>query len=186
MGFRGSRILTVLLLVGGVALPGCTREERSFEEVSNADNPGLVRTSDLRPGPSNSPAQIPVKNQTHSRYDENAYAISEGQRLYAWFNCVGCHAHGGGGMGPALIDELWTYGSDPSQIFNTIAEGRPNGMPSFAARIGDQETWQLVAYVRSLSQQTPKDATPSREDSMNFKQPDAERRPPPPVNTRVP
>ena len=67
-------------------------------------------------------------------YEENAFALSEGKRLYSAFNCVGCHAHGGGGMGPALIDDKWIYGHEPGQIFATIVEGRPNGMPSFGAQ----------------------------------------------------
>ena len=35
-------------------------------------------------------------------YPGNAWAVAEGGRLYEWFNCVGCHAHGGGAMGPPL------------------------------------------------------------------------------------
>ena len=47
-------------------------------------------------------------------------------------NCVGCHCHGGGGMGPALMDDQWRYGGRIDQIAATIAEGRPNGMPVVA------------------------------------------------------
>ena len=47
-------------------------------------------------------------------------------------NCVGCHSHGGGGMGPALMDGQWRYGGRIDQIATTIAEGRPNGMPAGA------------------------------------------------------
>ena len=48
------------------------------------------------------------------RYVERLTAlIAEGQRLYNAFNCVGCHAHGGGAIGPALMDDLWIHGSDP-------------------------------------------------------------------------
>ena len=36
--------------------------------------------------------------------EANAYAVGEGQRLFVAFNCVGCHAHGGGGIGlPDLL-----------------------------------------------------------------------------------
>src|SRR5204862_1075855 len=89
----------------------------------------------------------PVRNE----YEENAYALSEGQHLYDYFNCVGCHAHGGGGMGPALMDDKWIYGYNPGQIFASIVQGRPNGMPAFRDRIVDYQVWQLAAYVRSLS-----------------------------------
>lgn len=76
--------------------------------------------------------------------------INEGKRLYSWFNCVGCHANGGGGMGPPLIDDAWIYGSEPIHIYSTIVEGRPNGMPAFGAKIPEDEVWKLVAYVRAL------------------------------------
>ena len=66
-------------------------------------------------------------------------------------NCTGCHAHGGGAIGPPLMDDSWIYGSHPDQIFATIVEGRPNGMPSFRGKLPDYEIWQLAAYVRSLS-----------------------------------
>ena len=66
-------------------------------------------------------------------YEENAYAIAEGKRLFSAYNCVGCHGHGGGGMGPPLMDDNWIYGEEPEQIFSTLVEGRPNGMPTFGA-----------------------------------------------------
>jgi cytochrome c oxidase cbb3-type subunit III len=99
-------------------------------------------------------------------YAETAYAISQGQQLYARFNCVGCHAHGGGGMGPPLMDDKWVYGSQPEKIFETITKGRPNGMPSFGSKIPPHQTWQLTSYVRSIGGLARKDAIPSRSDEM--------------------
>ncbi|HKP92880.1 MAG TPA: cytochrome c [Chthoniobacterales bacterium] len=116
--------------------------------------------SDLQAGGKRSP--LPSQNS----YDENAYAVSEGQRLFTAFNCVGCHAHGGGGMGPALMDEKWVYGSTPQQIFATIMEGRPNGMPAFRGKIVDAQVWQLVAYVRSMAALGTSGAAPARDDHL--------------------
>ena len=48
------------------------------------------------------------------------------------------------------MDAQWIYGNQPQNIFSTIVEGRPNGMPSFRGRIATQQVWQLVAYVRSV------------------------------------
>src|SRR5581483_11928376 len=87
-------------------------------------------------------------------------------------NCVGCHAHGGGGMGPPLMDQKWIYGSEPEQVYATIMEGRPNGMPSFRGKIPDDQVWKLVAYVRSLSGQTSKTAATGRNDEMRTKPPE--------------
>lgn len=151
-------LLTVLI---GLAVSGCDREERRLREIGPAvQRSGGDVMSPLQPGkPAPRPAPPP-------NYDANAYAINEGYRLFNWFNCVGCHANGGGGMGPALMDHLWIYGSEPEQIFSTIVEGRPNGMPSFRGRIPDYQVWQLVAYVRSLSGMVPPDAVPGRPDHM--------------------
>ncbi|HEY0549255.1 MAG TPA: cytochrome c, partial [Verrucomicrobiae bacterium] len=88
------------------------------------------------------------------------------------YNCVGCHAHGAGGMGPALMDDKWIYGSNPEQIYATIVQGRPNGMPSFAGKIPNQEVWKLTAYVRSLGGMVSKIDANNRSDHMAGKKPE--------------
>lgn len=152
--------LAMLLL-----LPSCEREVRRFRELAPTTNATDVKTvSGLQAGPKK--VDVDVK----SPYAANAYAISQGQRLFGQMNCTGCHAHGGGAIGPPLMDDKWIYGSDPENIFASIAEGRPNGMPSFGGKLGDDSIWQLVAYVQSLSGNVRKDAAPGREDDMNMKQ----------------
>jgi cytochrome c oxidase cbb3-type subunit 3 len=99
-------------------------------------------------------------------YEGNAYGIAEGQRLYGWYNCAGCHSQGGGGIGPALMDDYWIYGSEPPQVYRTIAEGRPNGMPSFGGHVPSHQIWQLVAYVRSLAKLQPPDAISVRSEHL--------------------
>ena len=146
----------------------CKREERGFRvEPPAASRVNSITLSELRPGESQ-PQRAAVKNE----YEENAYAMNEGKRLYQWFNCVGCHANGGGGMGPALMDDKWIYGSQPDQVFSTIVQGRPNGMPSFRGKIPDYQVWQLAAYVRSMSGQVPSDAAPGRNDDINATKPE--------------
>ena len=49
------------------------------------------------------------------------------------------------------MDRDWIYGSNPANIFWTIVEGRPQGMPSFGGRIAEGQVWRIVAFVRSLS-----------------------------------
>jgi cytochrome c oxidase cbb3-type subunit III len=138
------RELLLLLLLG------CEREARRFE-----DDAPTTRTASASP------------------YDDNAWAIGEGARLYRQMNCAGCHFHGGGGMGPALMDGLWIYGVDGAAIYTSIMNGRPNGMPSFRARLTDAQAWQLVAYVRSLSMQVPRSSAPGRDDHMSVTEPPA-------------
>src|SRR3954449_4534449 len=104
-----------------LGLCSCKREERdSRVEPARADTVSAIRVSDLQPG-TNTPSP-PWKNDA----EEKAASLSQGQQLYSSFNCVGCHAHGGGGMGPPLIDAKWIYGSEPLNLFATIVEGRPN------------------------------------------------------------
>jgi cytochrome c oxidase cbb3-type subunit III len=99
-------------------------------------------------------------------YGENSWAMSEGKRLYESYNCVGCHAHGGGGMGPPLMDQKWIYGSDPLEVYGSIRYGRPNGMPSFRGKISEDQIWEIVAYVRSLSGLVNQWAANARDDHI--------------------
>jgi cytochrome c oxidase cbb3-type subunit III len=157
--------LLVLTLVSLVTLTSCKREERRLRESPPSATPGgAVRVSALQPGV--------MQDTTHPRnvYEGNAYAVSEGQRLFGWYNCAGCHANGGGGMGPPLIDDEWIYGSDPQNIFSTIIEGRPNGMPSFRGRLPNYQVWELVAYVRALGGLQGKAVRTTRDDHMMYKE----------------
>jgi cytochrome c oxidase cbb3-type subunit 3 len=146
---------------------GCHRESRKFTESElTSTRTDTVRLTSLQPA-STSPAPV-----GENPYRDNAYALSEGKRLFTQFNCVGCHSMGGGGIGPALMDDRWIYGYQPEQIFSTIVQGRPDGMPSFGGRIPEQQVWQLVAYVRSLSGGSPRDAATSRNDDLTTGKPE--------------
>lgn len=156
MKLRAIAFITCLLL-GAAA---CKREHRVFDPGSSgaqiADGVALneVHAGGLVPPPAG------------GKYEENAYATSEGKRLFQAYNCSGCHQHGGGGIGPPLMDAEWIYGSAPQQIYSDIVQGRPNGMPSFAGKLPDYQVWELVAYVRSMSGQLRSDVAPSRSDEM--------------------
>ena len=161
---NSARCAFVLTAIAGLLAAACEREERRFSESPPSAAPAaLVSVSELQPGPTF------VRTAVEEPYGDIAYAVSEGKRYFNWMNCSGCHANGGGGMGPALMDDEWIYGSNPEQVFATIAEGRPNGMPSFKYRLSNQQIWQLVAYVRSLSSLNPKGARSGREEHMMVK-----------------
>ena len=183
---------------------GCEREMRRFDvppdETTNVE---ATRMGSLRVGPAASAASAAPEASSASaavpanatpdagaigqpagtlaalgvanRYEENAYAVSQGKRLFRWYNCSGCHANGGGGMGPALMDDKWRYGAEPAQIVATILQGRPNGMPSFGGRIPEDQVWQIAAYVRSMSGQLRTDVAPSRSDSLSSGPPELRR-----------
>ena len=46
------------------------------------------------------------------------------------------------------MDDEWIYGSSPANIYESISEGRPNGMPSWGGHIPDYQIWELVTYVQ--------------------------------------
>ena len=163
--FRASLILAV---AAALTLSACDREERHSrskpigETVPAGESPDTIIPGGGGPQPLDPRAAL---------YDNNAPAIAEGQFLYNQMNCVGCHAHGGGAIGPALMDDEWRYGGRIDQIATSIAEGRPNGMPSWRGKLTQDQIWKLAAYVRSLSGQPSKDSVASRAESMSASTP---------------
>ena len=153
------------LFVALLAALACHREQRAIQPTAQASGRPLpIRVSGLQPGPKQLGA-----SSIDNPYEGNAYAISQGQQLFEKYNCSGCHFHGGGGIGPPLMDAEWIYGSSPAQIYESIAQGRPNGMPSWGGHIPEYQIWQLVTYVRSVGGFEGKVATGSRSDEMQSK-----------------
>ena len=162
-----SSLFRASCLIGAVAafaIAACDREEHHSrakpigETVPAGESPDTIF-----PGSSGA---LPLDARA-ALYDNNANAIAQGQQLYLQMNCVGCHSHGGGGMGPPLMDDQWRYGGRLDQIAATIAEGRPNGMPAWRGKLTPDQIWKLAAYVRSMSGQPSKDAVSSRADAMS-------------------
>jgi cytochrome c oxidase cbb3-type subunit 3 len=170
------RLLVTSCCLALVAFVGaCRREQRRFSEPPAA--------SRLRADPSSAPARDHAMLEL---YSEDAWAMSEGQRLFSQMNCSGCHSHGGGGaLGPPLMDSQWLYGSSLDDIERSILGGRPRGMPAFADRLSPQQVWQLVAYVRSLSGHAPSQAAPVRDDHMAVRPPPSRTKPEPPTQQKV-
>ncbi len=162
-------ILAAALLVGGLT-SGCDRESRSTRvSPPHAQVLETLTVSELRPGGmTHSPQASPVVNA----YEKNAYSLAEGKRLYSFFNCSGCHSNGGGGMGPPLIDDEWIYGNRAEQVFASIVQGRPNGMPAYQQRLTNQQAWLIAAYVRSLGGLTEALTAPGRGDHLQGRLPE--------------
>jgi len=152
-------MLTAAVLV----ISGCEREKREFVMPEAATGqPSSTAVSPLVGGQTD----LAYRAQQQRNYGENAYQLSQGKELYGAFNCYGCHAWGGGDIGPPLMDDKWIYGGEIDQIYLSIAQGRANGMPAFAGKITSEQIWQLSAFVRAMAGEAPKAAAPGRDDHM--------------------
>lgn len=143
------------LLFSALCVAACDREERDFSLP-----PALGHTG--------TPVHATPAPESTESFLDNSYSIGQGQNLYVWFNCAGCHGFAGGGaMGPPLRDDKWLYGSSPEAVHRSIAQGRPRGMPAFAQHLPDSSLWQLTAYVLTLSGQLRLDVKPGRQDHIS-------------------
>jgi len=136
-----------------LATTGC---QRNSTPVAAGAEPPVPTTVGPVPGG----VSMPVERT--NPYAGDVVAVQDGRRLFNWYNCSGCHGgHGGGGMGPSLRDKVWLYGDRDDQIFDSISEGRSNGMPAWGTKIPEQQIWQLVAYIKSM--RTLQEADPPNE-----------------------
>jgi cytochrome c oxidase cbb3-type subunit 3 len=178
MSMRACRVALIAGLCC-LAAASCERESRRYQELPAAANRETgVRVSPLEPGMAQQ--QAPVK----SPYQDNAWGMGEGKRLYGAYNCAPCHGvNGGGAIGPALIDDKWIYGAAPDQIYATISQGRPDGMPSFGGHVTTQQIWQLVSYVQSMAAQVKATSAPGRNDDQMGALPESRQSKQVPVQT---
>ena len=152
-------------------LAACEREER--EPRPDQAAPRVPRRDHARAPPgSRGP---PNTSGMGERLRADACHVSEGKRLYTWFNCNGCHGNGGGGMGPALMDDKWIYGGDLAEHRRRpSARAGRTACRASAARIPDEQIWQIAAYVRSMGGHVP----PGRGAGPERRHADAARREP--------
>lgn len=98
------------------------------------------------------PGAVKVDPKIVSPVADDPAAVQRGMDYYNRFNCIGCHApNGAGGMGPSLSNTTFLYGSEPENIFLSILQGRPRGMPAWGGALPDHIIWDIVAYVKSIS-----------------------------------
>ena len=98
-------------------------------------------------------AEGPAKPEKLNPYTGNTEAIQQGRTLYLQNGCSGCHGPGGGGgMGSALLDDEWKFGSDDRTLFKLIKGEIPQQtMPvAFGGVLKEDEIWKIIAFVRSL------------------------------------
>jgi cytochrome c oxidase cbb3-type subunit III len=142
-----TRLLLPFALVTVLAVVASSASAQQDAAPDAQHGPNEVSVTGLFPNGGAPPPQDPIG----TRFEGNKLAIAAGKELFGQMNCTGCHFNGGGGMGPALMSGHWRYGGRIDQIYASIAQGRPNGMPSWQDSLQPQQMWELAAYVKSLS-----------------------------------
>lgn len=163
MPFRSLHIvpLSVSLLLAGAgqaqqnqpqseqAEQGSVHLRPDFGQTVGGGRPGVfmqVPVTHLSPG------AIPTRPVIKNPAQGDPKAAERGMTYFTSFNCVGCHApNGAGGMGPALSNNIFIYGAEPENIYLSIYQGRPNGMPAWGAVLPDSVIWDLVTYIGKIS-----------------------------------
>jgi cytochrome c oxidase cbb3-type subunit 3 len=145
------RITFAMMILAAVVVCGCQRAPSEVAAAGSA--PAVGVPVGHVPGPA-APAPEPT-----NPFGQNPVALTEGRTLFVHYNCYGCHGgHAGGGMGPSLRDPVWIYGSSDAHIFDSIAQGRANGMPAWGTQIPQEQIWKLVSYIKSM--RTPNEPEP--------------------------
>jgi len=159
---HGNPAMRIILIFGvAISVASCQREERTLR----IDPPIAMALNDIALMPNGIGGRPPeVYFALNKPYEDNAYNLSQGKRLYTWFDCKTCHGDGQGGRGPSFVDGWWYYGPEIVSIFASIRDGRPHGMPAFGDRMTTEQIWQLAGYVRTIGDYSPKTAAPSRDD----------------------
>jgi cytochrome c oxidase cbb3-type subunit 3 len=146
------RVALMFFLGASPALAQSSSTVEATTPFTAAANPMMhVAVSSLHPG------AVPPERTAENPLANDPQAVTRGMRDFILFNCVGCHApNGGGGMGPALSEGRYTYGGNPADLFLSIFQGRPNGMPTWGETLPESTIWELVAYVQSIGQKPGK------------------------------
>ena len=113
-------------------------------------------------------ADATPKGQLKNPYsDTDAAVVAAGQKLYMSYGCSGCHGGtGGGGMCPALTNDVWVYGGDDDTLFRLVVYGTDTlqskgysrkaqenvvgAMPPMGQIVKtDDDLWRILTFVRA-------------------------------------
>ena len=146
-----ARCATALALA--LAAVSCHERPASSTAAPKAGSPSLTAENRMAEIPLGDKATGPDKNVSPvtNPYAGSPQAVEAGKRLFVKMNCAGCHGYTAKGwMGPNLSDKYWRYGGSDDQIYKTLFEGRPQGMPAWGKTLPPEQIWQLVTYIQSL------------------------------------
>jgi mono/diheme cytochrome c family protein len=99
---------------------------------------------------------LPIRSGAAGRSASNGGHAARGKALYER-HCAACHGAEGKGDGykllgpdPANFTSPSIKGKSDADLLKTIHEGKPN-MPSWKVRLSDQQSRDVLAYIRTLS-----------------------------------
>jgi mono/diheme cytochrome c family protein len=83
-------------------------------------------------------------------------SLAAGKRVYQRL-CIRCHGPEGKGDGEAAVGEQPSdltaklqFGSTDGEMYSVIRRGTSKDMESYAERISETDTWNVINYVRSF------------------------------------
>jgi cytochrome c oxidase cbb3-type subunit III len=162
--------LAAVVVVGGalVTLAACRQDTQDVRGGAQGDvtlpqqQAGVARATDTTGLPAEGAlARVAIGdlagigNNTLDAQVANPYASDRaaeevGHETFIKMNCAACHGYDlKGGMGPDLTDTYWRYGGSPADIYKSIFEGRPQGMPAWGRALPPTEIWKVVSYIQS-------------------------------------
>jgi cytochrome c oxidase cbb3-type subunit 3 len=148
---RPLRSIASISLALCVGLAACQPHGGSTSNPSARALPTEGQLASLPLGALAGAAKVLPAEEVSNPLEGNPQAIAEGKRLFVSMNCAGCHGYdAAGNMGPNLTDKAWRYGGTPSAIYQSIFQGRPQGMPSWGRALPAQDIWKLVSFIGSL------------------------------------
>lgn len=155
------RIATAAALLLAVSIAGCGPGEEGKEAArETAEAPAAEAAAPQAPAAPPEPAASPQAAYPCVPGDPKA-----GQQQYTVF-CSSCHGAGGNGDGPAAValnpkparhtDGTYMNPLSNEHVFKVIdlggpAVGKSPLMAPWGGTLGDQQIWNLVAFVRSLA-----------------------------------
>lgn len=129
----------------------------AVEQAQNGTKPQTQTQTQAAPI---APAVVPGA-QLANPEKPTAALLAEGKEHYSW-DCAMCHGDTGKGNGSLAVSEHLTMpdftnpaalaGLKDGQIFTIIRKGNGKMPPEEKARANDATVWNLVNYLRSLSE----------------------------------
>lgn len=143
---KTSRVIA-MVVVAACTTADAAQQQQPQQPQTGSVAPFIQHPENIQPGITLASRFTQLTNP----YEGNAARRDEGAKLFIAYNCMDCHgADGSGAMAPSLADGRWHFGGSTGAVFQSIYEGRPDGMPTWGGRISDADIWRLVTYVQSL------------------------------------